>query len=94
LNRYYDLLVFELFDDEYYRNLEMWVRYYSRLLEMIPFESIGTVSYLTSIGLLTMAVSLTISEIIKERPDLEIWVWGPSVSLKIARFDRTCTTLY
>jgi len=48
LNTYYDLLVFELFDDEYYRNLEMWVRDYSRLLEMIPFESIGTVSYLTT----------------------------------------------
>ena len=42
----------------------------------IPFESLGTVPYLTSIVI--MAVSLAISEIfsVKEWPDLEIWVWG------------------
>jgi len=41
---------------------------------MVPFESLNTVSYLPSI--VTMAVSLAISEIfsIKEWPDLEIWV--------------------
>ena len=27
-------------------------------------------------------------------PDLEIWVWRPSRSLKKARFDRTCMTFY
>ena len=26
--------------------------------------------------------------------DLEIWVWGPSRSLKKARFDRPCITFY
>ena len=31
---------------------------------------------------------------VKEWPDLEIWVWGPSRSLKNARFDRPCMTLY
>jgi len=43
---------------------------------VVPFESFGTVSYLPSI--VTMAVSLAISEIlsVKEWPDLEIWVWG------------------
>jgi len=43
-----------------------------------------------------MAVSLAISEIFcdKERPDLEMWVWGCSRSLKMARFDRTCMTFY
>jgi len=31
---------------------------------------------------------------VKEWPDLEIWVWGPSRSLKNARFNRTCMTFY
>ena len=37
-----------------------------------------------------MTVYLVISEIlsVKEWPDLAIWVWGRSRSLKIARFDR------
>ena len=37
-----------------------------------------------------MAVSAAILEIfnVKEWPDLEIWVWGPSRSLKKVRFDR------
>jgi len=59
---------------------------------MVSFESLGRVSYSPSI--VTMAVSLAISEIfsVKEWPDLEIWVWGRSKSLKMARFDRPCMT--
>jgi len=59
---------------------------------VVPFESFGTVSYSPSI--VTMVVSLAISEIfsLKEWPDLEIWVWGRSRSLKTARFDRPCMT--
>jgi len=59
----------------------MWVRGHSRSLKMIPFESLGTVSYSSSI--VTMAVFFTISEIfsVKEWPDLKIWVSGRSRSL-------------
>jgi len=39
----------------------MWVRGHSRSLKMVPFESIGTVSYSPSI--VTVAVSLTVSKI-------------------------------
>jgi len=63
-------------------------------LKVVPFESLGTVSYSPSI--VTMAVSVAFSEIfsVKEWPDLEIWVWGPSRSLKMARFERSCMTFY
>jgi len=61
---------------------------------VVPFESLGTDSYWPST--LTMAVSVAILEIlsVKEWPDLEIWVWGSSRSLKITRFDRSCMTFY
>jgi len=51
-------------------------------LKVVPFESMGTVSYSPSI--VTMAISAAILEIfnVKEWPDFEIWVWGPSRSLK------------
>ena len=60
---------------------------YLRSLNIVPFKSLGTVSYSPSI--VTMAVSAALLEIfsVKEWPDLEIWVWDPSRSLKMARFD-------
>jgi len=70
----------------------------SRSLKLMPFKSLGAVSYSPSI--VTMTVSEAILEIfnVKEWPDLEIWVWGdfwgPSRSLKKARFDRPCMTFY
>jgi len=72
----------------------MWVRGHLMSLKMVPFGSVGMVSYSRSIA--TMAVSLAISQIfsIKEWPDLEIWVWSRSRSFKMARFDRPCTTFY
>ena len=81
-NRWVYLLLVELFDDEYYRDLEMWVRGHSRSSKMLPFESLDTVSYPSS-----MALSLAISKIfsVKELPDLEIWVWDRS---------RSCISFY
>ena len=54
----------------------MWARGHSRSLEMVPFDSLGMVSYSPSI--VTMVTSLAISEIfsIKEWPDLEIMTLG------------------
>jgi len=51
----------------------------SRSLKMVPFQSLGMVSY-SPPRIVTMVVSLAISEIfsVKEWPDFEIWVWGRS----------------
>ena len=51
--------VFELFDVEQYRDLEIWV--HSRLFKVVPFESLSAVSYLLSI--VTMALSCISFEI-------------------------------
>ena len=62
---------------------------------MVPFESLGTVSYSPSI--VTMVVTLAISEIyscVKEWRDLENQVRGRSKSLKMASFDRPYATFY
>ena len=61
---------------------------------MVRFESLGTVSYSPSI--VTMAVSVAVREIfsVKEWRNLENQVRGRSRSLKMARFDRPCMTLY
>jgi len=53
--------IFELFDVKYYRDLEIWVKGHSKSLIMVPFESLGTVSY--SLSIATKAVSSAIYEI-------------------------------
>ena len=61
---------------------------------MVPFESLGTISYLPSI--VTMTVSVPVCEIfsVKEWCDLENRVRIRSTSLKMAPFDRSHTSSY
>ena len=63
---------------------------------MVPFKSLGTVSYSPSIVGLTVAVSVAVYEMlsVKEWRHLENQVRGRSRSLKMAPFDRTHATCY
>ena len=81
-------------DVEYYRDLEMWLRGHSRLLKLVPFESLGAISYSPSI--VTMSVSVAVCEIfsVKEWRDLENQVRYNSKSLKMAPSDRPYATFY
>ena len=75
---YSSTVVVELFDVEYYCDLEMWVRGHCRSLKVVMFESLGTVSYSPSI--VTVAVSVAVCEIfsVNEWRDLENQVRGRS----------------
>ena len=55
--RYISGTVFELFDVEWYHDLEILVRGHVRSFKPVPFKSLGAVSYSPSI--VTMAASLT-----------------------------------
>ena len=61
---------------------------------MVPFESMGTVSYSSCI--ITMALSVAVCEIfsVKEWCDLENRVRVRSRSLEMAPFDRSHTSSY
>jgi len=63
-------------------------------LKLVPFESLGAVSYSPSI--VTVAVSVAVCEIfsVKEWHDLENQVRGCSRSLKMAPFGRPYATFY
>ena len=51
--------IFELFDVDL--DLEIWVRGHSRTLKLLPFKTLGTVSYSPSV--VNMAVSVAVCEI-------------------------------
>jgi len=72
----------------------MWVRGHARSLKLVPFESLGAVSYSPSI--VTVTVSVAVCEIfsVKEWRDLVNQVKGHSRSLKMARCDRPYATFY
>jgi len=63
-------------------------------LKLVPFESLGAVSYSPSI--VTVAVSVAVCEIfsVKEWRNLENQVRGCSRSLKMAPFDIPYATFY
>jgi len=67
---------------------------HSRSLKLVPFESLGAVSYSPSI--VTMAISVAVCEIFsfKEWCDLENRVRVRSRSLEMAPFDRSHTSSY
>jgi len=72
----------------------MWVRGHLKSLKLVPFESLGAVTYLFSI--VTMAVSVAVCEIfsVKELCGLENRVRVRSMSLEMAPFDRSHTSSY
>jgi len=66
----------------------MWLRGHSRSLKLVPFKSLGAVSY--SLSIVTLAVSVAVCEIIsaKEWCDFENRLRVRSRSLEVAPFDR------
>ena len=67
---------------------------HSRSFKLVPFESLGAVSY--SPFIVTMTVSVAVCEIfsVKDWRDLKNQVRGFSGSLKMAPFDRPYATFY
>jgi len=63
-------------------------------LKVVPFESLGAVSYSPSIVIVAVFVAVCEIFSVKQWRDLENSVRGRSRSLKMAPFDRPHTTFY
>jgi len=63
-------------------------------LKLVPFESLGAVSY--SLSIVAVALSVAVCKIfsVKEWRDLEYQVRDRSRSFKMAPFDRSYATFY
>ena len=72
----------------------MWLRDHSRPLKLVPFKSLGAVSYSPSI--VTLVVSVAVCEIFSAKKwcDIENRVRVRSRSLEMAPFDRQHTRSY
>ena len=63
-------------------------------LKLVPFKSLGAVSYWPFIVIVAVSVAVCEMFSIKEWSDLENLVRGRSRSLKMAPFDRPHATFY
>jgi len=61
-------------------------------LKLVPFESLGAVSYSPSI--VTMTVSLAVCEILRSKSGVTLKTGLRFVSLEMAPFDRSHTSSY
>ena len=79
------MLYCELFDVEYH-DLEMWLSNHSRSLKLVPFKSLGAVSYSPSIVTLALSVAVCETFSANEWCDLENRVRVRSRSLEMVPF--------
>jgi len=86
--------VSELFDVEWYRDLENWVRGCSRSLKITPFDRPYTTFYWSAI--VNIALSCTVSELfdVEWYRDLEIRVRGQSKLFKLVPFESLGAVSY
>jgi len=82
------LVVSEIFAFKKYCDFETGVVGHSRSSKMLPLNSLGMISYQSSV--VTLSLGCTVFEIFdfENYYDLEIWIKGHSRSLKMTPFDR------